>query len=475
MAAVYDIVIIGAGPGGYVAAIRASQRGARVALIEKDRIGGTCLNRGCIPTKAMMRDAELFRDVASGQFCVDLPGPLAPNFARLMARKRAVVDGLVGGVAQLLSAHRVEVIAGSARLAGPSSVAVTTADEARTLEARAIILATGSVPARVPIPGTDLPGVVTSNELLEIERLPERLVVVGASVVGIEFACIFRALGAQVTVLGRRTFLNSVEPQLARRMQTLLAKRGMAITIGVEFQAIERSAAGGLAVRYARRGQEALAEGDLVLLSTGRAPYTEGLGLDEVGVATRGGAVVVGDYLETSVPGIYAIGDCTGRYYLAHVASYEAEVAVENILAADRGAGERRAADHRVVPNCVFTIPEIAGVGLSEEEAKAAGLDVRVTRFPFNVNGRALAMGEPEGLVRLLCERLPDGTGGRVVGVHILGPRASDLIAEAALAMRLGATAQDIAQTIHAHPTVPEALMEAAMGQSLGAIHYRQI
>jgi dihydrolipoamide dehydrogenase len=287
--------------------------------------------------------------------------------------------------------------------------------------------------------------------------------------VGLEFACIMQALGSQVTVLGRRTFLNSIEPQLARRMQTILAKRGMAITIGVEFSAIERTA-GSLAVRYARRGQEALAEGDLVLLSTGRQPYTAGLGLEEAGVATRGGAVVVDDYLETSLPGVYAIGDCTGRYYLAHVASYEAEVAVENIL-----TDEHRVADHRVVPNCVFTMPEIAGVGLTEEEAKQAGLDVKVTRFPFNANGRALAMGEPEGLVRLLCERLSDGTGGRVVGVHILGPRASDLIAEAALAMRLGATAQDIAQTIHAHPTVPEALMEAAMGQSLGAIHYRQI
>jgi len=308
--------------------------------------------------------------------------------------------------------------------------------------------------------------VLTSNEILELTALPKSLVVVGASVVGVEFACIFQALGTQVTILGRQTFLKDAEQQLAKRLRTMLSQRGMNIVVGLEFQEIVPTEDGLLRVYYERRGQREYAEGEVVLQSTGRWPYTEGLGLAELGVEMRGRAIAVNEYFETNVPGIYAIGDCIGGYMLAHVASYEGEVAVENIL------GRRRAADYRVVPNCIFTLPEIADVGLTEAEAKEAGLDVQVSRFPFNVNGRALAMGEPEGQVRMICERDARGRGGKVLGVHIMGPHASDLIAEAALAMRLGATAEDIAHTIHAHPTVPEALMEAAMAQGDGAIHY---
>jgi dihydrolipoamide dehydrogenase len=466
MEAPYDIVIIGGGPGGYVAAIRAAQRGARVALVEKDRLGGACLNRGCIPTKAMVRDAEVYRDAASGVYCVDAEGGFRVNFGRLMARKRAVVDTLVSGVAHLMTAHRIRVVSGAARIAAPGRVAVQTPEGALELAARAIIIATGSAPAEVPIPGNDLSGVMTSDGLLELEQQPQSLVVVGGSVVGVEFACLFDALGTQVSIVGRQTFLRDAEQQLAKRLRTMLSRRGMAINIGLEFESITQAEDGLLHVNYRQRGKSQYAEGDVVLLATGRQPYIEGLGLAALGVRLNGRAIAVDEYLQTSVPGIYAVGDCIGGYMLAHVASYEGEVAVDNIL------GNRRAADYRVVPNCIFTMPEIADVGLTEEQAKAAGIPVKVSRFPFNVNGRALAMGEAEGQIRMLCAQEADDRGGRVLGVHIMGPHASDLIAEAALAMQLGATAEQIARTIHAHPTVPEALMEAAMAHTGGAIHY---
>ena len=463
----YDITIIGSGPGGYVAAIRAAQSGARVALIERDRLGGTCLNRGCIPTKTMVRDAEMYRDATSGVYCLDAEGGFRLNFARMMRRKRGVVDTLVEGVARLLTSHRVEVIRGQGRIAKPGLVQVTNEKGSTGVESRAIIIATGSVPARVPIPGIDLPGVMTSNELLEIPDLPQSMVVIGASVVGMEFACIFGALATRVSILGRKSFLKDTEQRLAKRLRTILSRRGMSITIGVQFKDVVRTDEGLLRVNYVRRGQDHYAEGEVVLIATGRWPYADGLGLDTLGVEMNGRAITVDEHLRTSVPGIYAIGDCIGGYMSAHVASYEGEVAVENIL------GRERAVDYRVVPNCVFTTPEIADVGLTEAQAKEAGLAFKVSRFPFNVNGRALTTGQGEGQLRMVCEDTGQGRGGRVLGVHIMGVHASDLIAEAALAIRLGATAEDIAQTIHAHPTLPEALMEVAMAQLDGAIHYQ--
>ena len=468
MADSYDIAIIGGGPGGYVAAIHAAQLGARVALIERDRLGGTCLNRGCIPTKAMIRDAELVRDATSGEFCLQALGGWRVDFERLVARKRAVVDGLVEGVARLMKSHRIAVIAGTARILQPGLVRVTQAEGTPEVAARALIVATGSVAAPLPIPGADLPGVLSSDGLLELDHLPRSLVVIGGSVVGVEFACLFQALGTRVSVVGRQTWLKEAEQQLAKRLRALLSRRGMEITIGVEFQAVERSAGGLLRVNYIQNGQPAFAEGELVLQATGRWPYSAGLGLEELGVAMRGRAVAVDEHLQTNVPGIYAIGDCIGGHMLAHVASYEGEVAVENIL------GRPRRADYSVVPNCIFTLPELADVGLTEAEAKESGQPYVVSRFPFNVNGRALAMGDSEGQIRMVCADDGHGRGGKVLGVHILGPHASDLIAEAALAMHLGATAQDIADTIHAHPTLPEAFREVALGQLDGAIHYEQ-
>jgi len=468
----YDIVIIGSGPGGYVAAIRATQLGARVAMIEKDLLGGTCLNRGCIPSKAMAHDAELYCQATSGEFGLDVEGAFKLNFARLMQRKQNVVNTFRDGIAHLMSAYKIDVIQGRGRILQPGLVQVTgegepTNLETRTLETRNILIATGSEPAKMDLPGIDLPGVMTSDGLFEIEQLPKSMVVIGASVVGMEFACIFQALGTHVSVLGRKSFLRDAEPQLAKRMRILLSQRGMDITIGLNFERIERTPEGLLQVHYERKGKPEYAEGEIVLVSMGRCPYTQGLGLIELGVQMDGLSIAVDEHMQTNIPGIYAIGDCIGGYMLAHVASHEGELAVDNML------GRERKIDYRVVPAAIFTMPEIADVGLTEEQAKEAGLRVKVSRFLFSVNSRALTLGESEGQIRMICEDTGDGRGGKVLGVHIMGPRASDMIAEAALAMRMGATAEDIAHTIHTHPTMPEAMMEAAMAQLDGAIHYQ--
>ncbi len=468
MTSTYDIIVIGAGPGGYVAAIRAAQRGAKVALVDKEGIGGTCLNYGCIPTKALVHDAELYRDAISGTYCVDAEGPFRLNFARLMERKREVVDTLVGGVERLLNSYGVQTFIGYGRIKRPGLVEVDGQEGTQSLSCRAIIIATGSTPLQVAIPGADLPGVVSSRELLRINSLPEHLVIVGGSSVGVEFACIFQALGTKVVLLGRKSFVKDTEPQIARRLRAHMIRQGISVTIGLAFKGIKANDDGSLRVEYERNGEEMSAEGDLVLLATGRQPNTEALGLEEVGIDTNGPTIEVDEWLETSVPDIYAIGDCNGGYMFAHVASYEGEVAVENIL------GERRRTDYHIVPTCIFSMPEIADVGMTETAAEEAGVAYTVARFPFRANGRALAIGQTYGQIRMLCEETPEGHGGKVLGVHIIGPHAGDLIAEAALAMRLGATAEDIAQTIHAHPTVPEAMMEAAMAHSLGAIHYER-
>jgi len=385
----------------------------------------------------------------------------------MMRRKRQVVDTLVEGVARLMVSYRVARIAGTGRILKPGLVEVTGEVGRHKVASRVVIIATGSVPAQVPIPGTELPGVLTSDDLLELKALPRSMVVVGGSAVGLEFACILQALGTQVAVVGRKSFLKEAEQRLAKRLRGLLSRRGISITIGLDFKEIAPSADGLLCVNYERRGRAACAKGEVVLLATGRWPYTEGLGLGKLGLAMNGRAIAVNDYLETSLPGIYAIGDCTGGHMLAHVASYEAEVAVGNAL------GEKRPVDYRVVPNCIYTMPEIACVGLTEAEAKESGQEFIVSRFPFAANGRAVAMGQGEGQIRMICEKGMNGRGGKVLGVHIMGARASDLIAEASLAMRLGATAEQIANTLHAHPTWSEAVMEVAMAQLDGAIHFQ--
>ena len=473
----YDIVIIGGGPGGYVAAIRAAQLGARVALVEKDRIGGTCLNYGCIPTKALVSSVEVYLLAKqAAQYGVDIGGRhsepyIDVNFPQMMARKDEVVDTLVTSVIELVKGHKVDAYQGLGTILKPGLVQVKmdgggSESGIWQLAARKIIIATGSVPARLPIPGLDLAGVLTSRELLALEELPQSLAIVGGGVIGVEFASMFNALGTRVTVVEMLPhLLPPVDRRLARRFQRILSTQGVEIQLNAPVKEIGLED-GRLWVRFSSAKGEGAVEAEKVLVAVGRWPYTDGLGLGELGIKMDGRRVLVNEFMETSVPGIYAIGDVLGTYMLAHVASYEGEVAVENAL------GHRRAADYRAVPYCVFTTPELAGVGLGEREAKERGLDYQVVRFPFSASGRALAMGKTEGQVKMVCEK----GSGRVLGLHIMGPRASDLITEGALAIQLGATAEDVAQTIHAHPTLPEAVMEAAKAAAFGeAIHFRKV
>ncbi len=466
MSEVYDIAILGGGPGGYVAALRAAQLGMRVALVEKARVGGTCLNVGCIPTKALVTATELLtRARRAAEYGVRIP-QAEPDLEGMMAYQRAAVERLVGGVEQLLKERRVTVIQGQGRLLRPDALAVTDA-AGQTLEvtARHIILAPGSVPARPPIPGLDLPGVVTSTEALDVSTLPTHLIVIGGGVIGLEFAGIYQALGSRVTVLEMMPTLlpGAADDAIAKRLAVILRRRGMDIRTEATVRAIE-PAGTGLRVRFeTARGEESV-EGDRVLVATGRWPNTADLGLEELGGRMNRRAIAVDESLQTSLPNVWAIGDAVGGMMLAHKAMVDGRVAVENI------AGEKRAVDYRSVPWAIFTSPEVAGVGLTEAEARQQGADVRVLQFPFSANPRAQILGETEGLVRIVCE----AGSGRVLGVHMMGPHVTELIAEGALAVQTGATADDLAWTTHAHPTLTEAVLEAALGFRGATIHYHR-
>ena len=457
----WDIVIIGGGPAGYVAAIHAAHLGAKVALVEKDKLGGTCLNRGCIPTKALARSAEVLRQarrandfgIAADNVRIDFPG--------IMAHKSKSVTQLVSGVEQLMKANRIRVCRGAGRILSPHLVKVN--DE--EIAARKLIIATGSESTPLPVPGRDLPGVLTTDDILELTELPESLVVVGGSHVGVEFAGIFNALGTKVTIVKRRPLrLEPVDEEIGRRFAQTLPRQGIEVKIGAAVKAIEKKGAGLRVVWDTAEGERG-ADGQMVLMATGRAPYTGGLNLSELGIQMDHGAITVNEYLETNIEDVYAVGDVLGRNMLAHVASYEGEVAVENAL------GGSRQADYRAVPSCVFTHPEIAGVGITEEEARDSGIPHKVSKFPFAACGRAVAMGETAGMVKMICH----ADDGNVLGMHVMGSHASDLIAEGALAVRLGLTAEDIVHTMHAHPTLPEAVRETAMGQLHGAIHFQRM
>jgi len=453
----YDLTVIGGGPGGYVAALRGAQLGARVALVEEKRVGGVCLNEGCIPTKTLARSVELLLDIERAQEFGILVSEPALDFAKMMARKEMVVERLVSGVEALLQARKVELFKGRGRLLAPNKVAVG----GEELSTRSIIIATGAEPGKPPVAGLDLEGVLTSSEILELEEAPSDLVIVGGGVIGMEFASIFNALGTKVTVIEMLpSLLPPVDEELSRRYLNLVRREGVEVHLNSPLRGVQQKRPG-LLVEYGGDEKVDSVEADYVLIATGRLPYAEGLGLAELGVPCgKGRAIVVDDYLQTTVPGVYAVGDVTGGWMLAHVASRQGEIAAENAL------GDKKGIDYRAVPYCVFTLPEMAGVGLTEQEAKGKGIPYKKSIFRFGASGRALTMGETTGLVKMLCHE-----GGQVQGLHIMGPHATDLIAEGALAIQMGATASDIVATIHAHPTLPEAVREAALGQLEGPIH----
>ena len=456
-----DVVIIGGGPGGYVAAIRAAQLGANVALVEKDRLGGTCLNRGCIPTKALGRSVEVLLEARrADEFGIEISN-IKANFSKIMARKSRISDNLVSGVKWLMKANKISVHTGIGRILSPHLVKVN--DE--EIATKKLIIATGSESALLPIPGLDLPGVLTTDDILELKELPESLVVIGGSHAGVEFASIFSALGTKVTIVKRRPLqLEPVDEEIGRRFTQTLPRQGIEVKIGAAVKAIKGEGAVLKVVWDTPEGEQGV-KGQMVLMATGRVPYTEGLGLSEIGIRMDGRAIVVNECLQTNIDDVYAIGDVLGKKMLAHVASYEGEVTAENAL------GHSRQVDYHAVPSCIFAQPEVAGVGITEKEVKDSGIPYKVTKFPFSACGRAVTMDETTGMVKMIC----NAENGRLLGMHIMGPHASDLIAEGVLAMQMGATARDIIHTMHAHPTLPEAVREAAMGQLDGAIHFRRM
>src|SRR5205809_5940500 len=456
MAGSFDVVVIGGGPGGYVAALRAAQLGAKTAIVEKDRMGGTCLVRGCIPTKALLHSSELYTLAKGGQPFGLVAENIRFDWPAAQKRKGQVVDQLVKGVEGLLKAGGVTSYKGAARLAGKGVVDVS----GEQLQAKDIVIATGSAVARIPLRGAEL--TIDSDQILELKEVPRRLAVIGGGVVGMEFAAMFAALGSKVTVLEvLPQVLAMVDSDLVAVYTKHLSGLGGEIHTNSKVSRVVKQD-GGLQVQFSTGGEGGAVDADQVLLAVGRVPFTQGLDADKAGVKLDRGRVVVDEHLHTDADGIWAIGDVIGGIMLAHVASYEGVCAVENIA----GHGNR-VPDYHAAPNCIYTDPEIAHVGLGEKEAKEKGIAVRVGRFPFAASGRALTLGQSEGFAKVLS----DPESGRLLGAHIIGPRATDLIAEATLAVQNGLTLEQIDLTIHAHPTLPESLMEAALAAQGRAIH----
>jgi dihydrolipoamide dehydrogenase len=377
-----------------------------------------------------------------------------------MARKSNVVHKLVSGVEQLIQTNKISVHRGNGHILSPHLIKVNNEE----IATKKLIIATGSESTLLPIPGLELPGVLTTDDILELKELPESLVVIGGSHVGIEFATLFNALGTKVTIVKRRPLrLEPVDKEIGRRFAQTLPKQGIEVKIGAAVKAIKKEGTALKVVWDTPDGEQGV-EAQMVLMATGRQPYTEGLGLSELGIKMDGRAIVANEHLKTNVDDVYAVGDILGKRMLAHVASYEGEIAVENAL------GHRRQADYHAVPCCIFTHPEIAGVGITEAQAKDSGIPYKVSKFPFVACGRAVAIDETMGIVKMIC----NAETGKVLSMHIMGPHASELIAEGTLAIQMGATARDIASTLHAHPTLSEAILETAMGQLDGSIHFQK-
>lgn len=451
------VAIIGGGPAGYVAAIRGAQLGLEIVLVEKDRLGGTCLNRGCIPTKTYFATAKLMDEMRRAEefAVVDVQGHV--DGPALLARKEQVVDTLVRGIESIVKNYpAITYMEGEATITDPHTM--TVAGEA--IEVDAIVIATGSKPQMTETTGVDLPGVLTSDELLAMDEVPESLIVVGAGVIGLEFASIYQGLGTQVTMLASRVLKNG-DKEIGRRLVPLMKAQGMTFYQNIRAQEI-RPVDGGLEVlaKYKDKDGTETVRAQYVLIASGRGPVLEGLNLDEVGVAYNDHGIVVDEGFATNVPGIYAIGDVNGSVQLAHVASAQGVALMEDL------AGVPRTEVVDVYPSCTFTLTEVAQVGATEEELKERGVDYTVSKFNFAANGKALAMNEGQGLVKLLVDR-----DRKLLGAHILGPHASDLIHEAALVMANGGDVETMTKTIHAHPTLGETLHEASLGVFGHAIH----
>ena len=456
------IVVIGGGPGGYVAAIRGAQLGASVTLIERHKIGGTCLNYGCIPTKTLYKNAEILNTLSHiDDFGISVDN-VQIDMKKIQARKDDVVKTLVGGIEQLVKANGIEVIEGSASFINATTLKVVKENgEIVEVSGDDIIIATGSTTTIPPFEGVHLPGVVTSKTLLEIETVPEKLVIIGGGVISMEFAGIFAALGSEVSVLIRSDrFLREVDSEITKRFGATLKKKGVNLYKSIEDMAIVQTDEGLKVTGHTTKGPVEFPATN-VLLSTGRSPVFKDLNLEAAGIEfSKKGITANHHTFKTNVEHVYAIGDVNGILMLAHAASHQGIAAVETIM------GIEHKGNHDAVPNCIFVFPEIATVGMSEDEAIEKGIEIKKSKFMFGANGKALSIGETEGFIKVIADM-----NDVVIGVHIMGPHASDLIAEGTLAVANKMTVDQIANTVHAHPTLAESFAEATLGVRNEAIH----
>lgn len=462
------LIIIGAGPGGYETALLAAERGVDVTLIESSRLGGTCLNEGCIPTKAFCRSAEILEEMkVAPAFGVSPEMSAGFDFVTAAARKNAVVGQLREGLSSMLSRPGISLVHGKASFVDRHTVAVTPLQDgnsgARYYEADYIVVATGSVPAILPVPGAGLEGVVTSMELLDIDHVPERLCIIGAGVIGLEFASIFRSFGSEVTVVEYCSeILPRFDKDIAKRLRQSLAKRGISFFMGAQVQGISEIHEGhsdsgqgpaghdlagkrSLSVAFVRKGAEERVEADTVLMAVGRRPAVDSLNLDEIGVEYDAKGIKVNGFMQTNIPDVYAVGDITGGYMLAHAATMQGVKALDHIMGIEDGI------DLSVMPAAVFTMPEAASVGMTEEDCKAAGIVCSCRKSFFRSNGKALCLGEADGMCKIITD-----SDGRLLGCHMFGPHASDLIHEATAFITMKARLQDMRSMVHVHPSLSE-------------------
>jgi dihydrolipoamide dehydrogenase len=461
-----EIAIIGGGPGGYVAAIQAAKMGASVVLVERDFIGGTCLNRGCIPTKAFVRSAEVFRNLKNAAEFGCGAEQVSVDFKKVVSRKNDVVKKLVDGIRFLLDKHKIRVVSGTGELRDSETVIVKTGNGEVTLQAKNIILATGSKSAALNIPGIENKNVLSSNQVLEMESLPESMVIIGGGVIGMEFAFIFSAFGVEVSVV---EYLNecliSCDPDVSGLISHIAMGKGIKLYKSSKVEEILSSEDGNCIVVFSENdGSRKYLPARKVLMSVGRVPCLDGLNIESAGIAIneKNRGIRVNEKMQTNVSNIYAIGDVTNKIMLAHVASQQGIVAVNNIM------GNESSMDYTAVPNAIFTDPEIAMVGMCEIAAKEAGIEVDIGKFPFSANGKALAAGDERGFVKIVMNRsTKEIIGGAIIGLH-----ATDLIAEITLAVANHMKADQVIKTIYAHPTTSEAVLEAVMALEGGSIHF---
>src|SRR2546425_2608026 len=462
----FDVTIIGSGPGGYVAAIRAAQLGLKAAIVEKDkRLGGTCTLRGCIPTKQLLMSAHVYEQMQHAADFGVQASAIQLAFVDVQKRKDKVVMKNSKGIEYLMKKNKCTVFKGSGKLALPGKVEITGEDGSKqTIQSKSIIIATGSVVR--PIPGFETDGkqVVNSDHILELTDVPKSLIVMGCGAVGVEFASVYSRFGAETTVVELLPRLVPLEDEeVSKELEKSFRKRGIKSQVDTKLDKLEKTDKGVVVTGKTSKGEEVKLEAEMLLVAVGRMPYTEGLGLEGTKIKVEKGFIKTDEFQQTGEKGVYAIGDVVPTPLLAHLASKEGMVAVEHMA----GQKDVRLINLRLVPNCTYCDPEVASVGLTEAKAKEEGYEVRVGKFPFSASGKARILGEEEGFVKIVSEKKYD----EILGVHIIGPHATELIAEACVAMQLESTAEELGRTMHAHPTVSEAVMEAAEGVHDMTIH----